>query len=93
MLAVAIALRFWEELTSCRLAQATEAAAKVTTTALRDNTPVSLDIEHLVPGDIVLLPAGTFVPGDLRVVEAHNLYIRCADYLQPLRDFCMYAFD
>ena len=42
---------------------------------LRDGHRVSLPARELVPGDIVFLETGNFVPADMRLIEAVNLKI------------------
>ncbi len=42
---------------------------------LRDGVRRSIPAYHLVPGDIVFLEAGNFVPADLRLLEAVNLRV------------------
>jgi Ca2+-transporting ATPase len=44
-------------------------------TALRDGSYKKISSSELVPGDIVLLEAGSFVPADMRLAEAVNLKI------------------
>ncbi len=44
-------------------------------TVLRDGRRISVAVEELVPGDIVLLEAGDRVPADLRLVRAHGVLI------------------
>lgn len=44
-------------------------------TVLRDGVHTNISASKLVPGDIVLLDAGKFVPADMRVVEATQLRI------------------
>lgn len=39
-------------------------------TVLRNNQPMSIKSEDIVPGDIVLLEAGDVVPADVRLIEA-----------------------
>jgi calcium-translocating P-type ATPase len=45
-------------------------------TVLREGKQLTLPVEQLVPGDIVLLAAGTKVPADLRLLEARELRIQ-----------------
>ena len=43
--------------------------------AIRDGHPVTVPGRELVPGDIVLLEAGNYVPADLRLVASVNLKV------------------
>ncbi|MHB8114393.1 MAG: HAD-IC family P-type ATPase, partial [Bellilinea sp.] len=42
---------------------------------LRDGRRISIPAHELVPGDIVFLEAGNFIPADLRLMEAVNLRV------------------
>jgi Ca2+-transporting ATPase len=42
----------------------------------RDGTVREIQASHLVPGDIVLVEAGNFIPADCRVLAAHSLQAR-----------------
>ncbi len=42
---------------------------------LRDNIVAEVKAEDLVPGDIVILEAGGYVPADCRLIESHNLKV------------------
>jgi Mg2+-importing ATPase len=48
---------------------------KVRTTVIRDGAKCSVPAEEIVPGDIVLLSAGSLVPADSRVLEATDSYV------------------
>lgn len=43
--------------------------------ALRENIIKEINAQELVPGDIILLGAGNYVPADCRLLESHNLKI------------------
>ncbi|MGI6112935.1 MAG: calcium-transporting P-type ATPase, PMR1-type [Mahellales bacterium] len=43
---------------------------------VRDGQPASIPASQLVPGDIVILEAGDFVPADLRLIESANLKVQ-----------------
>jgi Ca2+-transporting ATPase len=45
------------------------------TQVIRDNVRCSIPSYNLVPGDIVYLEAGNFIPADLRLIETFNLRI------------------
>lgn len=40
---------------------------------IRDGTAAQIPSEQIVPGDIVTLEAGDFIPADARLIEAHSL--------------------
>ena len=53
------------------LKQMTPPKAKV----LRENITKEIKAEELVPGDIIFLEAGNYVPADCRLIESHNLKV------------------
>lgn len=58
--------------------KAIEALAKMTTPKAlvrRDGTLKEIASEYLVPGDILIIDAGRFIPADLRLIESANLQI------------------
>ena len=42
---------------------------------IRDGITKEINAEELVPGDIIILEAGNYVPADCRLLESHNLKI------------------
>jgi len=42
---------------------------------IRDGSRITLPARELVPGDLVLVDAGSFIPADLRLIESVNLRI------------------
>lgn len=58
--------------------KAVEALQKMTTPkslVKRDGNAIEINSEEVVPGDIVILDAGRFVPADIRLYESANLQI------------------
>jgi Ca2+-transporting ATPase len=58
--------------------KAIEALRKMTAAScrvIRNNEETSIDVEELVPGDIILVSAGDKVPGDAYLIESQNLEI------------------
>ena len=45
---------------------------------LRDGQPVIVPAEDVVPGDILVLAAGSLIPADARVMEAHDFFVNQA---------------
>lgn len=42
---------------------------------VRDGSIIEIQSEHVVPGDVVVIDAGRYIPADLRLVESANLKI------------------
>ena len=42
---------------------------------IRDDVQTTVDIENIVPGDIVKLSSGDMIPGDVRFIETKDLFI------------------
>lgn len=61
-----------------RAAQAVELLSKhlaINAKVKRNNTPLIIDSTNLVPGDIVFLQPGDYVPADIRLIESENLTV------------------
>ena len=61
-----------------RAGNAIEALQKMThhkALVRRNGQIIEVDSEELVPGDIVILDAGRFIPADLRLIETANLQV------------------
>ncbi len=68
-------LEFFEEYNSNKAAEKLKQLVATTTTVIRDGKEVSIPINQVVLGDIVLLSAGSLIPADLRVLESKDLYV------------------
>lgn len=76
MVVISTMVRFIQELRSSQAVDALKAMVSNNASVLRQSAqPVSLPIQQLVPGDVVLLSAGDMVPADLRVLQAKDLFI------------------
>ncbi len=51
------------------------ALVQTTASVLRDGRTVEIPVEHVVPGDVVLLHAGDIIPGDGRVLDETDLFV------------------
>jgi P-type Ca2+ transporter type 2C len=71
----AVGLGFVQEYRAERAIQALRKMAAPTATALRDGQEREIAARELVPGDVVLLKAGSRIPADVRLVESINLQI------------------
>ena len=68
-------LEFFEEYNSNKAAEKLKALVATTTNVLRDGKEISIPINQVVLGDIVILSAGSLIPADLRVIESKDLYV------------------
>ncbi len=67
-----------ETLVSKRIIRNTQVTdAKVT--VIRDGNEKSIGIKYIVPGDIIVLKEGDYIPADARLIESNNL--RCEEAL------------
>ena len=58
--------------------KAVEALQKMTTPkslVRRDGEVIEINSEEVVPGDLIILDAGRFIPADIRLIESANLQI------------------
>jgi Mg2+-importing ATPase len=68
-------LSFWQEYSAANAVAALLALVNTKVTVLRDQRERELPSEELVPGDVVLLSAGSAIPGDCRLLEAKDLFV------------------
>ena len=68
-------LGFVQEYRAEKAVEALKAMVSPHVLVLRDTTEKSIDSKGLVPGDIVLLDAGSRIPADCRLIEAANLQV------------------
>jgi Mg2+-importing ATPase len=68
-------LGFWQEWGAADAVAKLLALVQVRATVLREDRPVEVPVEQVVPGDIVALDAGDVIPGDGRILEARDLFV------------------
>jgi len=66
---------FFQEIRAERALQALKKIVTFTARVMRDGKEQAIDPAELVPGDIILLKAGSRVPADIRLLETHDLAI------------------
>ncbi|MDH4138454.1 MAG: HAD-IC family P-type ATPase, partial [Anaerolineae bacterium] len=71
-------LSFVQEYSANTAAEKLRAQVKIKATVLRDGQPQSIPAEEVVPGDVVLLSAGSLVPADGVLLEAGDFYVNQA---------------
>jgi Mg2+-importing ATPase len=77
MVAASAILRFVQELKSNKASDALKDMVNNTATVYREESkePQEIDIEKLVPGDVVMLAAGDMIPADVRIIESKDLFV------------------
>ena len=71
-------LSFVQEHSAGRAVEALRAQAAIKASVLRDGVSRSVPVEDVVPGDVVLLAAGSLIPADGIVVEANDFFVNQA---------------
>ena len=72
---VSALLGFWQERGAAHAVDKLLAIVRVTTETLRDGSPRDLPVEEVVPGDVIVLSAGSSFPGDCLLLEAKDLFV------------------
>ncbi len=71
-------LSFVQEYTASHAVEKLRAQVTIKSTVLRDGQPQPTPAEEVVPGDIVLLSAGSLIPADGIVLEAKDFFVNQA---------------
>ena len=71
-------LSFFQEYQANNAVEKLRARVMIKSTVLRDGRPQSISAEEVVPGDVILLSAGSLVPADGVVLEARDLFVNQA---------------
>ncbi len=75
MILLGVGLKLIQEARADSAAAKLKAMISVTATVVRDGAAQEIALSLLVPGDVVKLSAGDMIPGDLRIVEAKDLFV------------------
>lgn len=70
---VSVGLGFGNEFRAERAAEAMHSEIRSLVTTMRDGAPTTIEVTHLVPGDVVHLGVGSIVPADVRLLTATDL--------------------
>lgn len=71
-------LGFWQERGAARSIEQLLKTVQLTTVVLRQNQPITIPSQGVVPGDVVVLSAGAHIPADCRVLQECDLSIDAA---------------
>lgn len=75
---MSVTLDFVQAYRAGRAAEKLALQVAVIATVLRDGRPCELPVIELVPGDVVLLSAGSLVPADAHLLEANDFFVNQA---------------
>jgi Mg2+-importing ATPase len=72
---ITVIIGYSREYSARRAADLLRARLQVTSTVLRDRHPTRVPSREVVPGDVVLLAAGSLIPADAVLLEANDFYV------------------
>ncbi|MED5018040.1 magnesium-translocating P-type ATPase [Paenibacillus chibensis] len=75
MVSISVLISFTQEFRSIRTVEKLKALVKTTATVTRNGSKQEIDMQELVPGDIVHLSAGDLVPADVRLLSSKDLHV------------------
>ncbi len=75
MVFLSVFLSYFQEARSSRAVEKLQKLVKTTVTVLRDGKESEIPLEDIVPGDIVVLAAGSLIPADLRLLSAKDFFV------------------
>src|ERR1017187_2885143 len=75
MVFLSVFLSYFQESRSSRAVEKLQKMVKTTVTVRRDGKETEVPLEDIVPGDIVVLAAGSLIPADLRVLSAKDFFV------------------
>jgi Mg2+-importing ATPase len=75
MVFLSVVLSYVQETRSSRAVEKLQKLVKTTVTVLRDGKEAEVPLEDIVPGDIVILAAGSLIPADLRILSAKDFFV------------------
>jgi Mg2+-importing ATPase len=78
IIAASAVLSFTQEYRAGRAVEKLLARIRLRADVLRDGRTVEIDAEEVVPGDVVFLSAGSLIPADARVLQAHDFFVNQA---------------
>ena len=75
MVFLSVFLAYFQEARSSKAVEKLQAMVKTTCAVIRSGTETEVPMSELVPGDIVVLAAGSVIPADLRLIAAKDFFV------------------
>ncbi len=75
MVFFSVFLSYFQESRSAATIAKLQAMVKSTCDVIRDGVEITVPIDEIVPGDIVVLAAGSIIPADCRVIQAKDFFL------------------
>jgi Mg2+-importing ATPase len=75
MIVLSVFLSYIQEMRSSKAAEKLRAMIKTTCTAVRAGKEADVPMRDLVPGDVLVLAAGSIIPADLRLLTSKDFYV------------------
>jgi Mg2+-importing ATPase len=75
MVVLSVILAYIQEAQSNQAVERLLAMVKTTCTVVRDGREAEIPLHDLVPGDVVVLAAGSIIPADLRLLTAKDFFV------------------
>jgi len=75
MIFLSVFLAYIQETRSSHAVEKLRAMVQTTCTVVRGGKELEIPINELVPGDIVMLTAGSIIPADLRLISAKDFFV------------------
>ena len=73
-------IRFVQDYSTHRFNEKLKSEINIYTDVMRDKKQIEIKQEHVVPGDIIVLSAGSVVPADLYLLESKDLFINQSQF-------------
>ena len=75
MLVLSVSLSYFQETRSTRAVEQLQKLVKTATDVIREGKTVEVPLEEVVPGDVVVLAAGSLIPADIRILSAKDFFV------------------
>jgi P-type Mg2+ transporter len=75
MVFLSVFLSYFQEARSSKAVERLQKLVTTTATVVRDGKEVEVSLEGIVPGDIVILAAGSLIPADMRILGAKDFFV------------------